>query len=59
MPLVRFDLIEGRTPQELRSLMDTTHEVLVAVFGIPPMSWSPSPPTAMPTGASDMVGHSF
>jgi Tautomerase enzyme len=35
MPLVRFDLIEGRDERDLEALLDTTHEVLVSVFGIP------------------------
>jgi hypothetical protein len=35
MPLVRFDLIEGRDERTLEALLDATHEVLVSVFGIP------------------------
>lgn len=35
MPLLKFDLIEGRTDQELKKLLDVTHEVVVKVFGVP------------------------
>jgi hypothetical protein len=35
MPLVRFDLIKGRSPQEISSLLDATHRALVLAFGIP------------------------
>lgn len=35
MPLVRFDLIQGRTPQEISRLLDAAHRALVAAFGIP------------------------
>ena len=36
MPLVRIDLQEGRTPQELRKLADTIQEVMLDVFAAPP-----------------------
>ena len=35
MPLLRFDLIEGRTPQEITALLDATHRALVMAFAIP------------------------
>ncbi len=35
MPLIKLDLIEGRSPQELQSLLDATHRALVSAFGIP------------------------
>jgi hypothetical protein len=35
MPLVRFDLIQGRTPQEISRLLDAAHRALVAAFAIP------------------------
>jgi phenylpyruvate tautomerase PptA (4-oxalocrotonate tautomerase family) len=35
MPLLRFDLIEGRSEAELTALLDTTHEVVLAAFGVP------------------------
>ena len=37
MPLVRIDVLEGRrTPEELRRLADTVHEVMLDVFAAPP-----------------------
>ena len=36
MPLLRFDLFEGRSASELTALLDATHDVVVAVFGVPP-----------------------
>jgi 4-oxalocrotonate tautomerase len=36
MPLVHVDLIEGRDPEQVRSLLDTTHGALVEAFDIPP-----------------------
>ncbi|QGS69498.1 tautomerase family protein [Oceanobacillus sp. 143] len=35
MPLIRFDLIEGRDEVSLKRLLDTTHEVVVEAFGVP------------------------
>ena len=35
MPLVRFDLYEGRSDKELKKLLDTAHSVLVEVFKVP------------------------
>jgi 4-oxalocrotonate tautomerase len=35
MPLLRFDLIEGRTDAEIRRLLDVTHEVLVETLHVP------------------------
>jgi hypothetical protein len=35
MPLIKFDLIEGRGPQEIQGLLDATHRALVSSFGIP------------------------
>jgi phenylpyruvate tautomerase PptA (4-oxalocrotonate tautomerase family) len=35
MPFVRFDLIRGRRPEELRAIADATHEALVDVLDIP------------------------
>ena len=28
MPLIRFDMIEGRSPDEIKELLDTTHRML-------------------------------
>ena len=36
MPLVRIDVIEGRTDDELRALADTVHGVMLDVFAAPP-----------------------
>ena len=36
MPLVRVDVIEGRTDEELRALADTVHGVVQDVFAAPP-----------------------
>ena len=35
MPLLRFDLIEGRSDAEMKSLLDASHEAVVEVFGVP------------------------
>ena len=35
MPLLRFDLIEGRTDAELKTLLDAAHEAMLAAFGVP------------------------
>ncbi|MBR1218056.1 tautomerase family protein [Bradyrhizobium sp. U87765 SZCCT0131] len=35
MPLLRFDLLEGRSATEVKALLDAVHEVLVEVFGVP------------------------
>lgn len=36
MPLVRIDLMRGRSPEQLRSLADTVQEVMLDVFAAPP-----------------------
>jgi phenylpyruvate tautomerase PptA (4-oxalocrotonate tautomerase family) len=36
MPLVRIDVHEGRTPQQLRKLADTIQDVMLDVFAAPP-----------------------
>lgn len=36
MPLVRIDLLEGRTPEEVRTIADTVQEVMQDVFAAPP-----------------------
>jgi phenylpyruvate tautomerase PptA (4-oxalocrotonate tautomerase family) len=36
LPLVRIDVIEGRTVDELRALADTVHGVVLDVFAAPP-----------------------
>jgi phenylpyruvate tautomerase PptA (4-oxalocrotonate tautomerase family) len=35
MPLVRFDLYEGRSDADLKKLLDTAHSVVVEVFKVP------------------------
>ncbi|MCM3399525.1 tautomerase family protein [Oceanobacillus profundus] len=35
MPLIRFDVIEGRTDEELKVLLDATHDAVVRAFGVP------------------------
>jgi phenylpyruvate tautomerase PptA (4-oxalocrotonate tautomerase family) len=35
MPLLRFDLIEGRTDHEIRTLLDVAHRVVVETFKVP------------------------
>ena len=36
MPLLRFDLIEGRTDAELKALLDAAHRAMLAAFNVPP-----------------------
>jgi phenylpyruvate tautomerase PptA (4-oxalocrotonate tautomerase family) len=36
VPLVRIDLVRGRTPEQLRALADTVQEVMLDVFAAPP-----------------------
>src|SRR5215813_8323474 len=35
MPLIRVDMIEGRSPEEINALLDAIHRALVAAFRIP------------------------
>jgi phenylpyruvate tautomerase PptA (4-oxalocrotonate tautomerase family) len=35
MPFLRFDLIEGRSPAELKTLLDATHAAILSAFGVP------------------------
>ena len=35
MPLLRFDLIEGRTDAELQALLDAAHRAMLAAFKVP------------------------
>ncbi|MEJ6667711.1 tautomerase family protein [Alcaligenes aquatilis] len=35
MPLLKFDLIQGRSDDELRQLLDTTHQAMVHAFDVP------------------------
>ncbi len=36
MPMLRFDLIEGRSPDELRVLLDAAHRAVLSAFRVPP-----------------------
>jgi len=35
MPLLRFDLIEGRTDDELKTLLDAAHRAMLEAFKVP------------------------
>ncbi|WP_179030744.1 tautomerase family protein [Paenibacillus kribbensis] len=35
MPLLRFDVIEGRSPEELKKLLDAAHIAMVEAFDVP------------------------
>ncbi|MEL7049178.1 MAG: tautomerase family protein [Pseudomonadota bacterium] len=35
MPLLRFDLYEGRTDEELKVLLDAVHRAMLAAFKVP------------------------
>lgn len=35
MPLLRFNMIEGRTDAEIASLLDAAHAAVVSSFGVP------------------------
>ena len=35
MPLLRFDLIKGRSEPELKKILDVTHEVLIDTLQVP------------------------
>ena len=35
MPLLRFDLIEGRTDDEIQTLLDAAHRAMLAAFKVP------------------------
>jgi len=35
MPLLYIDLIEGRTPSEVKALLDAVHEAVVEAFEVP------------------------
>ena len=35
MPLMKFDLIEGRTDDELKALLDAAHRAMLAAFKVP------------------------
>lgn len=35
MPLIKFDIIEGRSPEQLQALLDAAHEAMVNAFQVP------------------------
>lgn len=35
MPLLRFDLIEGRSKKEIKTLLDAAHRAMLAAFKVP------------------------
>ncbi|EPR0422750.1 tautomerase family protein [Enterobacter hormaechei] len=35
MPLLKFDVLKGRTEEEIRSLLDVAHEAMVEAFDVP------------------------
>jgi hypothetical protein len=35
MPLLYFDLIEGRTPSEVQALLDAAHDAVIGAFAVP------------------------
>ena len=36
MPLLYIDLIEGRSPAEVKALLDAIHDAVVDAFEVPP-----------------------
>lgn len=36
MPLIRFDLLEGRSETELVAILDTAHQAVLDAFHVPP-----------------------
>ncbi|GAB3056551.1 tautomerase family protein [Salinicoccus sesuvii] len=35
MPLLKFHMYEGRTEEEIKQILDVTHEAMVESFGVP------------------------
>ena len=35
MPLLCFDLVEGRSERQIKRILDVTHEVMVGAFNVP------------------------
>jgi hypothetical protein len=35
MPLLRFDIYEGRSGDQVKAMLDATHRAVVAAFGVP------------------------
>lgn len=52
MPLVRIDVEEGRSPEELRLLADTVQQVMLDVLAAPPGTATRSSPSTRPVRSS-------
>jgi phenylpyruvate tautomerase PptA (4-oxalocrotonate tautomerase family) len=35
VPLIRIDMVEGRSPDEIKALLDATHRAVLAAFKVP------------------------
>jgi len=35
MPLIRVDMLEGRSPDQIKALLDATHRAILAAFKVP------------------------
>lgn len=35
MPLIKFDLVVGRSPEQLQTLLDAAHDAMVRAFNVP------------------------
>lgn len=35
MPLIRFDVVEGRSDAQIQTLLDAAHRAMVTAFGVP------------------------
>lgn len=36
MPLMRFDVVQGRSPEQLATLLDAAHRAMLSAFEVPP-----------------------
>ena len=36
MPLIKFDIMEGRSKQQIRGMLDAAHRAMLAAFHVPP-----------------------
>lgn len=36
MPLLKFDIIQGRSDEQIRTLLDSAHQAMVQAFEVPP-----------------------
>lgn len=35
MPLLHFHILEGRTPEQIRGILDSAHEAMLEAFQVP------------------------